>query len=80
VTPVDYIVHGILHVENIHGVGSFSLLQEIFLTQKSKWGLALQVVSLPTELPGKPFSIWKGVRENFRILCSLEQVNYSIPF
>ena len=34
----------------------------------------------PTELPGKPFSICKGVRENFRILCSLEQLNYSFPF
>ena len=37
------------------GVGSLSLLQGIFLTQESKWGLhALQVDSLPAELPEKP--------------------------
>ena len=35
------------------GVGSLSLLQGIFPTQGSNWGL-LQVDSLPAELPGKP--------------------------
>ena len=35
------------------GVGSLSLLQGIFPTQESNWGL-LQVGSLPAELPGKP--------------------------
>ena len=38
------------------GVGSLSLLQWIFLTQESNWGLSptLQVNSLPTKLPGNP--------------------------
>ena len=37
------------------GVGSLSLLQEIFLTQGIKRGsLALQANSLPAELQGKP--------------------------
>ena len=35
------------------GVGSLSLLQQIFLTQGSNWGLLLQVDSLSTELSGK---------------------------
>ena len=39
------------------GVGSLSLLQGIFQTQESNWSLlespALQVDSLPAELPGK---------------------------
>ena len=36
------------------GVGSLSLMQGIFSTQESNWGLALQTNSLPSELPGKP--------------------------
>ena len=37
------------------GVGSLSLLQQIFLTEESNRGLlALQVDSLPTEVSGKP--------------------------
>ena len=37
------------------GVGSLSLLQGIFLTQELNQGLlAMQVDSLPAELPGKP--------------------------
>ena len=35
------------------GLGSLPLLQKIFPTQKSNWGLALQGDSLPTELSGK---------------------------
>ena len=39
------------------GVGSLSLLQGIFLTQKSNWGPpALQADSLPAEPPGEPHS------------------------
>ena len=36
--PMDYTVHGILQAKNT-GVGSLSLLQWIFLTQESNWGL-----------------------------------------
>ena len=37
------------------GVGSLFLLQQIFLTQQSNWGLLpLQADSLPTELQGTP--------------------------
>ena len=37
------------------GVGSLSLLQQIFSTLESNWGSPeLQVDSLPAELPGKP--------------------------
>ena len=40
------------------GVGSLSLLQQIFLTQESKLGSpAWQARSLPTELSGKPITI-----------------------
>ena len=46
---------------------SLSLLQHIFPTQESNWGLpALQVDSLPTELSGKPKVelIWKKEKED----------------
>ena len=50
-------------------VGSLSLLQGIFLTQESKWGLhALQAGSLPAELPGKPVMDTQWVR-NKPLLC-----------
>ena len=39
------------------GVGSLSLLQQIFLTQELNRGL-LQADSLPTELSGKPFKVY----------------------
>ena len=40
------------------GVGSLSLLQQIFPTQESTWSPALQVDSLPTELWGKPSNLY----------------------
>ena len=40
------------------GVGSLSLLQRLFLTQELNPGFpALQAVSVPAELPGKPHTI-----------------------
>ena len=48
---MEYTVHGIL--QNT-GVGSLSLLQEIFPTQGVNPGLTLQEESLPTEPQWKP--------------------------
>ena len=45
------------------GVGSLSLLQQIFLTQNKLGSPALQADSLPTELSGKPFSNLKGIQK-----------------
>ena len=52
-SPPDSSVHGD-SPDKSTGVGSLSLIQVIFPTEELNWGsLAIQVDSLPVELPGK---------------------------
>ena len=65
------------------GVGSLYLLQQIFQTQESNWGL-LQADSLPTELSGKSdfmviFGIKAAVNIYFFKNFSKTQWKFSFP-
>ena len=63
------------------GVGSLSLLQEIFPTQEWNWGFLLQTDSLPAELPGKPENLIKVIGTfSRRCTCDILPITVQGPY
>ena len=71
------ILYGLSHQGSMNaGVGTRSLLQEIFLTQESNWSPALQADSLPAELPS--FLVIEVSKRSHHVVCALKHDIWNI--